>query len=204
MKPKHLFLSASAFSLLLLGAACLTCQQREEDRPYRSGTLAHFEDGTLRKARMAEEAQVAGYPVREGGWVHFYETGAIKGLQLGQEFEIAGRLIPAQSMVWFDEQGAMKTAWLSEDRIFGGVPCAGGFMKVATSFYSDGTLRSAFLSEDAEVQGLPCAASAFSPVRFHSNGQLAGAKLSRDCEYRGTALRDGDEVQLDEDGGLLR
>ncbi len=163
------------FSALLSCCACFAPAQIEADRPYRTGTLEHYTDGTLRKARLMEPADVAGHPVAEGSWVRFLAKGVIHGVRLDRDHEISGRVIPASSFVWFDEQGAMATTWLSRDFEFDGVPCNGGPMKVATGFYPDGTLRYAFLSKNADIQGLPCASSVFSGVKFHPNGQLASA-----------------------------
>ncbi len=202
MRFKNLGVSLSLVSLFTLGA-CFSCEQREEDRPFRSGTIEHYEDGTLKKARMVEAAEVAGYPVKKGGWVHYYPSGKVDGLRLGEQTEISGRSIPADSMVWFDEQGSMKTVWLSEDRTYDEVPCNGGIGKMATGFYPDGTLRYTFLSKDATIQGLPCISSLFNGVRFHPNGQLSSAKVWRNCEYKGTAIADATTVKLNEKGDLV-
>ena len=192
---------ATVLAICPLLGACRA--QRNQDRPFRTATVETYEDGQIRKGCLLEEASFQGHPARKGSWVHFYPSGAVDGLQLAREHTIAGRSLPERSTVWFLEDGSMKTVWLAEDRTYDGVPCDGGWGKVATGFYPDGGLRSAFLSRDAVLQGLPCRSSVFRIVTFHPGGQLAGATLSGPATYRGLALRGGDRVQLDPDGNLI-
>jgi hypothetical protein len=186
-----------------MASACFQTPQKEADRPFRSGTLTHYSNGNLMKARLVEAAVVNDCPARKNTWVHYYETGQVDGLQLSQEHEISGRLIPAKSTVWFDQNGALKTTWLSQNTTYDGVPCDGGPGKVATGFYPDGTLKYAFLHEGATIDGVPCTSSVFHSVRFHPNGQLSGARVSRSFTYRGTPLPRGHRIHLDESGNLL-
>ena len=190
-------------SLIVLGlAACMSCRQNEEDRPYRTGTIELREDGSLQKGQLVDEADVAGYPGKRGGWVRFHESGAIRGVQLARDFEVAGRLVPAATYVWFDENGQLSSAWLARDMTYDGVPCDGGWSKVSTGFYPDGTLRSVYLSRDAIVQGVPCRRTLFEAVEFHPDGKLKSAPLAADFVHSGVAFDRGDTLQLDAEGEL--
>lgn len=188
----------------LLAGACLACQQqREEDRPYRTGTIERHANGSLRKAQLLDAAELEGLPAKPGGWVRFHASGVLRGLQLDRDQAFAGRVLPGDSYLWFDERGALESAWLARDTEIDGVPCDGGPGKISTGFYPDGRLRHVFLSRDAVLEGLPCRSSVLEPVEFHPRGGLKRATLSAPCTYRGIDLKRGQEVSLDEAGEVI-
>jgi hypothetical protein len=190
---------------LLLLALVACCQGLAKaapgDPPLRFGTIARYDDGTLRKGYLKERAEVEGFPCKR--WLHYYPGGKLKGFELARDTVIQGHPLPAGTVVWLDEQGRLETCWLSRNTALQGLLCDGGFGKVATSFHPNGHLRSLYLTSTQEIEGLPCKAGVFAPVRLHDSGSLAGCTLARDALWRGQQLPRGAEVRLDPDGELV-
>jgi hypothetical protein len=188
--------------LLLLPplASCWTLTpQREQDLPYRTGTLERYDDGTLESARLTEPTEVEGYPCR--GWISFHPNGRIEACDLARDTEVAGHLLPEGTRFFLEPDGTLDDVFLGRDTVIEGIPCNGGG-KIMAGFYPDGRLRYAFLAEDTEIQGVPCEASVFTEVSFHPDGKLAGCKLARAFELDGVPLKRGEVIELDPEGHL--
>jgi len=191
--------------LVLLALPLASCwnltPQREQDLPYRTGTLERYADGTLENAKLVEPTQIEGYPCR--GWISFHPNGRIEACDLARDTEVSGHLLPEGTRLFLGPDGTLHDVFLGRDTVLEGLPCNGGG-KIMAGFYPDGRLRYAFLARDTEIQGVPCEASVLTEVRFHPDGQLAGCKLSRAFELDGVPLRRGQVIELDRDGHLER
>jgi hypothetical protein len=86
-------------------------------------------------------------------------------------------------MTRFHPNGQLKTAWLAEDRVIQGIPCA----------------RFRFLSA---LMGW-VAGDKNGSTGFHENGQLRQCELSRNHTIAGQRFRRGDAVRFDADGNLI-
>jgi hypothetical protein len=194
--------SLSPLPLLLL-LALVSCgagtPQRDEDLPYRTGTLERYEDGTLETAKLVEPTEIEGYPCR--GWISFHRNGRIEACDLARDAEVVGHLLPEGTRLFLEPDGTLDDVFLGRDTELAGLPCNGGG-KIMAGFHPDGRLRYAFLSEDTEIQGVPCEASVFTEVSFHPGGELAGCKLSRAFELDGVRLKRGAVIELDREGRL--
>jgi len=199
--PHSISSSVGAALVALSVAACLACpRQREGDLPYRTGSIELHEDGSFRKGQLREAAEIEGHPAKQGGWVRYHPGGVLHSIQLGEDSVFSGRTIPADTYVWLDDEGLLESAWLARDMDYDGVPCDGGWGKIATGFHPDGTLRYAFLSRDHVIDGVPCRATAFESVSFHPNGRLAKAELSGELVVGERTLKRGQVVRYDADG----
>jgi hypothetical protein len=190
----------SPLLLLLALASCWTLEpQLDQDLPYRTGTLEHYDDGALESARLVEPTEIQGYPCR--GWISFHPNGRIEACDLARDTEVVGHLLPEGTRLFLEPDGTLHDVFLGRDTVLEGIPCNGGG-KIMAGFHPDGRLRYAFLAKDTVIQGVPCEASVLTEVRFHPDGQLAGCKLSRAFELDGVRLRRGEVIELDREGRL--
>ncbi len=146
------------------------------------------------KACLKEEAVVDG--LRCERWIRFHADDVLAQCFLAEDADVQGHRFPAGTCLWFDPAGRLQHVWLSRDATFDGVPCDGGWGKIAVSFHPNGRLKSAFLPEDTEIQGVPCLASAFHPFVLDEEGRLVRCTLAGPYEHEGRTLARGDELVL--------
>lgn len=197
-------MTGSAATLLcgaLLSATLIGCTTQRETPAgtfrWRSSSIDTYPGGQFHKGKLAEPAEVRGYPAQR--WVHFHDNGQLRGLQLAQAWTVSKHELPADTFLWFDASGRLETVWLSEDTAIEGLPCRGGG-KVSTSFHPDGSLRACFLAEDSPVNGIPCSASIWVPVRFYEEGTLAECEISEAITIDGVTFPPGSHLAFDRDG----
>ena len=188
---------AALFAALAVGCCTFLPLQKDADRPFRTGTIERYDDGTIAKGRLIGSTELGGLPCT--AWTRFHPDGSLAGSRLANDATIGQRPLPAGTQFWLDEAGRLASCWLSRDTVFDGVPCKGGG-KIDTSFHPTGGLASVFLAQDVELQGVPLEATVFHPVRFHPGGELAGGKLSRDWSRDGVEFPRGSELVFDVDG----
>jgi hypothetical protein len=185
--------------LALLASACtVLTPQRDEDLPYRSGSILRHEGGALRRGLLVEPTEVLGFPCRGYVWLH--PSGALDSFELARDAEVAGRTLPEGSRVFLREDGSLEWCWLSRDLVIDGIRCNGGWGKITTAFHSNGRLSAVFLSEDQEIQGVPCEASVFHPVELDEEGRLRGCQLSRAWRSHGREFAAREVLRFDADG----
>jgi hypothetical protein len=194
----------SVISFVLLALTAVSCgafvRQREEDLPYRTGTLEYYDDGALETGKLVETAVFDGYPCRR--WIDFHPNGRVESCELARDATVAGHLLPEGTRLFLEPDGTLDDIWLGRDTVLDGIPCNGGG-KIMVGFHPDGRLRYAFLSEDTVIGGVPCEASVFTEVSFHPDATLAGCKLSCEFELDGVTLKRGQVIELDPDGRLV-
>ncbi|TFH64725.1 MAG: hypothetical protein E4G91_04905 [Candidatus Zixiibacteriota bacterium] len=88
-------------------------------------------------------------------------------------------------MTGFHPNGQLKTAWLAQDEIIQGIPCA----------------KFKFLSA---VLGWIEGSGKNGSTVFHENGLLRYCALSENFTIEGQRFRRGDAVRFDKDGKLIR
>ena len=188
--------------MLLAGAFVVSvCAQAvPPETGYKCRRAEFYEDGTLKKCRLLEPVVIEGYPCKR--WVRWHSNGRLKQLELSRDHTVQGIRIPATSNVFLHDDGVLESCWIWKDVTIQGVPCDGGWGKMAVSFYRDGKLKYCFLSEHTEIQGIPCRASVFHIVGFHPNGKLKRCTLSRDHVIAGREYRKGSKLYFDAEGNV--
>jgi len=145
------------------------------------GSVEYYQDGKLTSCTLAREDTLSGQPLPAGTVVHLTPEGYFDWCFLQQNTEIQGHLCRGSGhgfMTGFHPNGQLKTAWLAQDEIIQGIPCAKyRFMSVLFGG-GDNTL-------------------------FDENGRLRFCTLSNNITIEGQNLRKGDEVRFDKDSKLI-
>ncbi len=150
-----------------------------------TGRIEYYKSGKLMHCSLAREDTLSGQPFAAGTGVHFTEEGQFEWCFLRENTEIQGYLCRGQAhgfQTRFHPNGQLRTAWLAEDQVIQGIPCA----------------KFRFLS------------AVFNPIHgkhgntsFHENGQLRYCELSENFTIEGQRFRRGDAVRFDRDGKLI-
>ncbi len=151
------------------------------------GSVEYYQNGKLTSCTLGREDTLSGQPLPAGTVVHLTSDGYLDWCFLKQNTEIQGHLCRGEKdgfMTGFHPNGQLKTAWLAQDEIIQGIPCA----------------RFQFLSallgwiEDSGKDG---------STGFYENGQLRYCELSESFTIEGQRFRKGDAVRFNRDGQLV-
>jgi len=146
--------------------------------------IQYYKNGNVEFCFLARVDTLSGQTLPAGTGVHFTEEGVFDWCFLPRNTEIQGYLCNGSGhgfMTVFHPNGRLKTAYLVEDQVIQGIPCArfrflsaffGGFFGKAgrTTFYPDGRLRSCELSRNFTIDGHDFRRGDL--VRFDENGKL--------------------------------
>jgi len=133
------------------------------------GSVEYYQNGKLTSCTLGREDTLSGQPLPAGTVVHLTPEGNFDWCFLQQNTEIQGHLCRGEGhgfMTGFHPNGQLKTAWLAQDEIIQGIPCAkfqflsavmgwieGSGKDGSTRFYEDGLLRYCALSENFTIDG---------------------------------------------------
>ena len=146
-----------------------------------AGVIEYYKDGMLEFCHLARESTLSGQLLPGGTGVHFTPEGVFDWCFLQQDLRIQGHLCLGSGhnfMTGFHPNGKLSVAWLVEDEIINGIPCAK--FRYLTAIFHGG-----------------------SGTYFHENGRLRKANLSRAFEIQGHSFRKSAIVNLDPDGNLI-
>lgn len=182
-----------------------------------SGKVEFHEGGSLKRATLAREHEIAGNVLPAGTRVSFHEDGRLRECHLDAAGAVlSGRPLPKGTEVVFDGGGRLRNCLLPENTMIEGHLCLGKGTNWSTGFHPNGQLRLAWLARDEEIQGVPCLSAGGvlraigkalvgrnqGGVFFHENGNLSSALVSRDCVVQGRAFKRGELIRLDRDGNV--
>jgi hypothetical protein len=152
------------------------------------GSVEYYQDGKLTSCTLGREDTLSGQPLPAGTVVHLTPDGYLDWCFLQQNTEIQGHLCRGEShgfMTGFHPNGQLKTAWLAQDEIIQGIPCAKfKFLSAVMGWI-----------EDSGKDG---------STRFHENGFLRYCALSENFTIEGQRFRKGDAIRFDLDRKLVR
>jgi hypothetical protein len=147
-----------------------------------TGSVEYYQDGKLKSCTLGREDTLSGQPLPPGTVVNLTPEGSLDWCFLEQNTMIQGHLCLGSGhefMTGFHPNGQLKTAWLAQDEIIQGIPCARyRFMSV---LFGGGER-----------------------TLFDENGRLRYCTLSQDITLEGEKLKVGEEVRFDKDGKLIR
>lgn len=190
-------LSNAVLLVFCLVLAACRAPQDPADLPFRTSSILRHEDGSMRRACLVEDTEIAGFPCRS--WVWWYEDGELDNLELTRDLTVQGHAFPAGTRLFFDREGRLAHAWLSRNSVIDGRECRGRW-KIDTAFHPNGRVRAFFPPEALEIDGVLCTASVFHPVYLHPDGHLRECKLARDVTLDGKTFEKGETLTLDESG----
>lgn len=128
-----------------------------------TGSAEYFPGGGLKSCTLGREDTLSGQPLPAGTVVHLRQDGSLEWCFLPENTVIQGHLCLGSGhnfMTGFHPNGRLQTAWLAEDEVIQGIPCAkyrfmsslfGGGER--TLFDDQGRLRYCTLSEAATIDG---------------------------------------------------
>lgn len=151
-----------------------------------TGSIEYYSNGELEFCTLAREDTISGQPLAAGTGVRFTDEGALKWCMLPQNTRIQGVHCRGDGhgfMTEFHPNGQLKTAYLAEDEVIQGIPCA----------------QFRFLS--AVFAGFH---GKFGGTSFHANGQLRYCELSRNTTIAEISFRRGAAIRFDPDGKLVK
>ncbi len=146
-----------------------------------AGSVEYYQNGEVTSCTLGREDTLSGQPLPAGTVVHLTPEGYLDWCFLQQNTEIQGHLCRGQGhgfMTGFYPNGQLKTAWLAQDEIIQGIPCAK--FRFMSFLFGGG---------DKTV--------------FDENGRLRFCTLSENFTIEGHKLRKGDEVRFDKEGQLV-
>jgi hypothetical protein len=151
-------------------------------------SVDYYGNGAPAFCMLAESAVVSGQEFASGTGLHFTTTGVLDWCFLPRDTEIQG--VPCRGdghafMTEFHPNGKLKRAYLAENRIIDGVPCAKFRFwsavfwpihgrKGGTDFHSNGKLRACELSESTTVGGRLL--NRKTVVHFNVEGKLVNSR----------------------------
>jgi len=147
-----------------------------------SGVIEYYKDGKLEFCHLAREATLSGQLLPAGTGVHFTPEGIFDWCFLQQDTRIQGHLCRGSGhgfMTCFHSNGKLSLAWLAENEVIDGIPCA-KFRFLASIFHGG------------------------SGTYFHENGRLQRANLSRTFTIEDRSFRKNAIVRFDPDGNLIQ
>lgn len=153
-----------------------------------SGRIEYYKNGNLEHCSLARDDTLSGQLFAAGTGVHFTEEGIFEWCFLRKTTEIQGYSCRGEGhgfMTRFYPNGQIRTAWLAEDQIIQGIPCAKFRFLSAVIGWAEG-------AEDKNGS-----------TGFHENGKLRRCELSENFTIEGHRFRRGDAVRFDRDGKLV-
>lgn len=150
-----------------------------------TGRIDYYKNGNLESCTLARDDTLSGQPLAAGTVVVFTEDGVFDWCFLLEDAEIQGLLCRGEGhgfTTTFHPNGKLKLAWLAEDQVIQGVPCA--------KFRFLSAVFSAFHGKSGGTH-------------FYQNGQLKYCELSKNTTIEGRAFRRGDAVRFHPDGRLV-
>ena len=151
------------------------------------GSVEYYQDGKLTSCTLGREDTLSGQPLPAGTVVHLTPDGYFDWCFLQQNTEIQGHLCRGEGhgfMTGFHPNGQLKTAWLAQDEIIQGIPCAKfKFLSALLGWVDDS-------GKDGST-------------RFHENGLLRYCAFSENFTIEGHNFKKGDAVIFDRDGKLV-
>ncbi|MBN2747768.1 MAG: hypothetical protein JXR34_13660 [Bacteroidales bacterium] len=201
MKILKILFAVSIFLSSCVTSNTIQLPYYKSEISYFESSAAFFENGNIKKCRLADEAKLNGFHCVS--WIHFFENGQIRQFQTAIDISLDSVSIPAKSILFFDKQdhSEVRMIYLSQHTIIQGVNCKGG-EKITTSFYPNMKLRNCFLVDDQEIQGFPCKSSLMHYVSFYENGKIKSLTLSRDLSIGEMNYSKGSYMELAEDGSV--
>jgi hypothetical protein len=146
-----------------------------------TGSVEYYQDGKLKSCALGREDTLSGQPLAPGTVVHLRPDGSLDWCFLQENTMIQGHLCSGSGhdfMTGFHANGRLKTAWLAQDEVIQGIPCA----------------KFAFMS------GL---FGGGERTLFHENGRLLYCTLSDTITIEGQHLKKDEDIRLDKDGKLI-
>ncbi len=147
-----------------------------------AGMIDTYANGNLESCTLARDATVNGQVLPAGTVVTFTPEGGFDWCFLQQDTEIQGHLCRGQGhefMTFFHPNGALRLAYLAQDEVIDGIPCA-RFRFLAAIFGGGG-----------------------GGTHFHDNGRLKRAALAEDHVIEGKTFKRKTVIELDEMGRLV-
>jgi hypothetical protein len=147
-----------------------------------TGSVEYFQNGTLKSCTLGREDTLSGQPLPPGTVVNLTPEGHLDWCFLQENTMIQGHLCCGSGhgfMTGFHPNGQLKTAWLAQDEVIQGIPCA----------------RYRFLS---------VLFGGGERTLFDESGRLRYCTLSKDITIENQNLKKGDEVRFDKDGKVVR
>lgn len=146
--------------------------------------VMYYDNGSLEFCRLAREATVSGQVLPVATGLHFTPDGVFDWCFLPKDTEIQGIVTRGHGhdfMTEFHPNGKLRRAYLANDQLIQGIPCARFRFwsaifwpihgrKGGTDFYDNGQLGYCELSEAIEIDGIRFKQHA--PVRFDRDGKL--------------------------------
>ncbi len=146
-----------------------------------AGGIEHYKNGKLEFCTLARTSTLSGQSLQAGTGVHFTTDGVFDWCFLQHDTRIQGHLCRGSGhgfITGFHPNGKLRHAYLAEDEVIDGIPCA-RFRFLAAVFGGGGG------------------------TSFHENGRLERAALSEDFVIEGHSFRRNDVVSFDPDGKLI-
>ncbi len=146
-----------------------------------SGMIDTYSNGKLESCALAHDATVNGQELPGGTVVTFTPEGDFDWCFLQQTTEIQDHLCRGSGhnfMTCFHPNGILRLAWLAEDEIIDGIPCAKWHFMAIFSGTGGGT-------------------------HFHDNGRLRLATLSKGHVIEGRTFKRNSMVEFDREGRLV-
>ncbi len=147
-----------------------------------TGSVEYYQDGKVKSCTLGREDTLSGQPLAAGTVVSLTPEGYLDWCFLQENTMIQGHLCLGSGhgfMTGFHPNGKLKLAWLAEDEVIQGIPCAK--YRFMSGLFGGGER-----------------------TLFDENGRLRYCRLSRAITLEGQTLKKGDEVRLDSEGKLVR
>lgn len=146
-----------------------------------TGSVEYYQGGKLKSCTLGREDTLSGQPLPPGTVVNLTAEGVLDWCFLPQNTMIQGHLCRGSGhnfMTCFHPNGRLKIAWLAEDEVIQGIPCAQ--YRFMSSLFGGGER-----------------------TVFDDNGRLRYCRLSEAITLDGKSLKKGAEVRLDKHGKLV-
>jgi len=147
-----------------------------------TGSVEYYQGGKLKSCMLGREDTITGQPLPPGTVVNLTPEGSLDWCFLPQNTMIQGHLCLGSGhefMTCFHPNGQLKTAWLAQDEVIQGIPCAKYHFMSSLFGGGERTL-------------------------FDERGRLRYCRLSAAVTLEGQPLKKGAEVRLGEEGKLVR
>jgi hypothetical protein len=147
-----------------------------------TGSVEYYQGGRLKSCTLGREDTISGQPLPPGTVVNLTPEGYLDWCFLQENTVIQGHLCRGSGhdfMTGFHPNGKLKTAWLAQDEVIQGIPCAKYSFMSGVFGGGERTL-------------------------FDESGRLRYCRLSEATTIEGQELKKGDEVRFDKDGKLVR
>ena len=146
-----------------------------------TGSVEYYQDGRLKSCTLGLEDTLSGQPLPAGTVVTMTPTGTIDWCFLQQNTMIQGHLCLGSGhdfMTGFHPNGRLKVAWLAQDEVIQGIPCAK--YRFMSGLFGGGER-----------------------TLFDETGRLRYCRLSDTLTFEGRSLKKGEEVRFDAAGKLV-